>query len=97
MNYGKTRKATPEMVQGLDALVYDIQFLVAQEVAALWPEQAMFKVAAPERFHMFDIVCGSKQIRQRFALRHRWEDIRDYWYKDVAAFRRLSKKYYLYK
>jgi uncharacterized protein YbbC (DUF1343 family) len=75
----------------------DIQFLVAQEVAALWPEQAMFKVADPQRFRMFDIVCGSKQIRERFARRHRWEDIREYWYKDVDAFRRLSKKYYLYK
>ncbi|MCR4920619.1 MAG: DUF1343 domain-containing protein [Bacteroidaceae bacterium] len=75
----------------------DIQFLVAQELAALWPEQALFKVADPKRFRMFDIVCGSKEIRERFARNHRWEDIRDYWYKDVDNFRRLSKKYYLYK
>lgn len=94
-----------EQVQGVQvhftdyrkAPLTDIQFLVAQEVAALWPEQAMFKVADPGRFRMFDIVCGSEQIRRRFAERHRWEDIRDYWYKDVDAFRRLSKKYYLYK
>ncbi len=75
----------------------DIQFLVAQELANLWPEQALFKVADPKRFRMFDIVCGSKQIRERFAKNHRWDDIRDYWYKDADAFRRLSKKYYLYK
>lgn len=94
-----------EQVQGVQvhftdyrkAPLTDIQFLVAQEVAALWPEQAMFKVADPKRFRMFDIVCGSKQIRERFAKRHRWEDIRDYWYKDVDDFRRLAKKYYLYK
>ena len=34
---------------------------------------------------MFDKVSGSKQIRERFSKRNRWEDIRDYWYKDVEA------------
>ena len=28
--------------------------------------------------------------------RNRFEDIRAYWYKDVAPFRTLSRKYYLY-
>lgn len=46
---------------------------------------------------MFDKVSGSRQIRERFSKRNRWEDIRDYWYKDAEAFRQLSKKYYLYK
>ena len=94
-----------EQVQGVQihvtdyrkAPLTDIQFLVAQEVAALWPDQALFKVADPKRFRMFDIVCGSKQIRERFAKNHRWEDIRDYWYKDADDFRSLSKKYLLYK
>ena len=75
----------------------DTQFLVAQEIARLYPEKALFKVADPKRFRMFDIVCGSKQIRERFARNHSWEDIRDYWYKDAEAFRQLSRKYYLYK
>lgn len=46
---------------------------------------------------MFDKVSGSRQIRERFSKRNRWEDIRDYWYKDAEDFRKLSKKYYLYK
>ena len=46
---------------------------------------------------MFDKVSGSNEIRERFSKHNRWEDIRDYWYKDVDSFRQLSKKYYLYK
>jgi len=46
---------------------------------------------------MFDLVSGSKEIRERFSQRNRWEDVRDYWYKDVDDFRQLSQKYYLYK
>lgn len=75
----------------------DIQFLVMQEVAALYPKRAVFDHADKGRFSMFDKVCGSRRIRERFAERNRWEDIRDYWYKDTETFRKLSKKYYLYK
>lgn len=94
-----------EQIQGVQvhflnyekAPLTDIQFLVMQEAAALYPDKAVFNVADKSRFNMFDIVCGTKQIRERFAVRNRWEDIRDYWYKDVNSFRKLSKKYYLYK
>lgn len=75
----------------------EIQFLVMQEVAALYPEHSVLEHANKGRFRMFDMVCGSKQIRERFSKRNRWEDIRNYWYKDVDSFRKLSKKYYLYK
>ena len=34
---------------------------------------------------------------QQFTKTNRWDDIRNYWYKDVEDFRKLSKKYYLYK
>ncbi|MDY5434159.1 DUF1343 domain-containing protein [Bacteroides pyogenes] len=75
----------------------EIQFLVMQEAAALYPDRAIFDHADKGRFRMFDLVSGSKQIRERFSKRNRWEDIRDYWYKDAEDFRKLSKKYYLYK
>jgi uncharacterized protein YbbC (DUF1343 family) len=75
----------------------DIQFLVMQEIAALWPDRAVFDHADESRFAMFDLVCGSKQIRARFAQANRWSDVRDYWYKDADNFRRLSKKYHLYR
>ena len=75
----------------------EIQFRVMEAIATLWPERAVFKRADPSRFNMFDKVCGSKQIRLRFSEQNRWTAISDYWYKDVEAFRQLSKKYYLYK
>ena len=73
-----------ELLQGVQvhimdvqkAPLSDIQFLVMQEIAALYPDRAVF---------------------ERFSQRNRWEDVRDYWYKDAEDFRRLSKKYYLYK
>ena len=74
-----------------------LQFLVMQEVAALYPDRAVFDHADKGRFAMFDKVCGSRQIRERFTKTNRWEDIRPYWEKDVESFRRLSKKYYLYR
>jgi uncharacterized protein YbbC (DUF1343 family) len=46
---------------------------------------------------MFDKVCGTNKIREMFGQRDQWEDIREYWYKDVEAYRKASSKYYLYK
>lgn len=94
-----------ELLQGVQVHIMDfgkaplseIQFLVMEKVAALYPERAVFDHADKGRFAMFDKVSGSKQIRERFSKRNRWEDIREYWYKDVEDFRKLSKPYYLYK
>jgi len=94
-----------EQIQGVQVHVVDfrkaalseVQFLLMQEVAALYPDHAVFDHANKDRFRMFDQVSGSNQIRERFSKNNRWEDIRDYWYKDVASFRKLSKSYYLYK
>lgn len=94
-----------ELLQGVQvhimdyrkAPLSDIQFLVMQEAARLYPDNKVFEKASTKRYRMFDLVTGSKQIRERFSQNHRWEDIRDYWYKDVESFRKLSKSYYLYR
>ena len=94
-----------ELLQGVQvhildvqkAPLSDIQFLVMQEVAVLYPDRTVFDHADEKRFRMFDLVCGTKFVREQFTKTNRWEDIRDYWYKDVESFRQLSKKYYLYK
>lgn len=75
----------------------DIQFYVMQALAELYPGKAVFKNGNEKRYRMFDQVAGSDQIRLRFSQRHKFEDIRDYWYKDVDNFKKLSKRYYLYK
>ena len=73
------------------------QFVLMQEIARLYPEHSVMEHANQQRFSMFDKVCGSKQIRQRFMLRNQWSDIESYWNKDVKPFKILSKKYYLYR
>ena len=45
---------------------------------------------------MIDKVCGSDFVRKQFGKRMKVADILDWWTKDVAAFRALSEKYYLY-
>ncbi|MBQ8502233.1 MAG: DUF1343 domain-containing protein [Bacteroides sp.] len=94
-----------ELLQGVQvhilnyqkAPLSDIQFLVMQEAAKLYPDHKVFEKADKGRYRMFDLVTGSKQIRERFSKNHDWNDIKDYWYKDVESFRKLSKPYYLYK
>lgn len=75
----------------------EIQFYVMQVIAQLYPDKAVFANANDKRFDMFDKVSGSNQIRLLFAKNNRFEDIQAYWNKDVEAFKKLSKKYYLYK
>ncbi len=75
----------------------DIQFYAMQVLYEMYPEKAIFNNADTKRFRMFDQVCGSDQIRIKFSQRYRFEDIKDYWYKDVNSFRERSKRYYLYR
>lgn len=84
MDYGKARLS-------------EIQFYVMQEVAKLYPDKAIFDNADEKRFNMFDKVSGSSSVRIDFAKNNRFEDIKDFWYKDVEPFKKISKKYYLYK
>lgn len=79
------------------ARLSEIQFLIVQEMMRLWPERNWFELCDQKRFGMFNKVCGTNYIREEFGKRYRWEDIRDYWYKDVEAYREASSKYYLYK
>lgn len=75
----------------------EIQFYVMQVIARLYPDKAVFANADQKRFDMFDKVSGSDQIRLLFSRNNRFEDIATYWNKDVETFKKLSKKYYLYK
>ena len=79
------------------ARLSDIQFHVMEVAARLYPDHKVFDHAPQNRFDMFDKVCGSDFIRQTFSRSHRFDDIRAYWTKDEETFRKLSKKYYLYR
>ncbi|MFA7135643.1 MAG: DUF1343 domain-containing protein [Bacteroidales bacterium] len=79
-----------------NAALTDVQFYVMEAIANLYPERAVFDNANEKRYRMFDQVCGSDQIRILFSKRHKFQDIKEYWHKDIEAFKRLSKQYYLY-
>jgi len=79
------------------ARLSEVQFYVMQEIAALYPDRAVFDYANPQRFEMFDKVSGSDFVRLTFSKTNRFEDIKEFWYKEVSGFRKISKKYYLYK
>jgi uncharacterized protein YbbC (DUF1343 family) len=79
------------------ARLSEVQFYLMQELNRLYPDKAVFNNANKGRFNMFDKVSGSDQIRLRFSKNYLFEDIKEYWYKDVDNYRKVAKKYYLYR
>lgn len=75
----------------------DLQFIIVEALMELYPEKNVFQQCNQKRLSMFDKVCGSPYIREHFSQRYKWEDIRDYWYKDAEAYHKASSPYYLYK
>ncbi len=97
--FGKGSQMQGVQVHILDyakARLSEVQFYMLQELASLYPHQKAFNEQNRKRWNMFDKVCGSNQIRQHFTKQYRFDDIKEYWYKDVERFRQLSQKYYLY-
>lgn len=73
----------------------EVQWYALQELYRLYPDHDPLGEDT-KRHDMIDKVCGSKQIRKFFLMRHRWADAKPYWDKDVEAFRKTAKKYWLY-
>ena len=71
------------------------QFYFLQVIHEMYPSKELFE-QNPKRYAMFDKVCGTKEIRERFIKRYRVEDIEGYFNKDAAAFKQRSARYYLY-
>ena len=76
------------------ARLTEVQFMVMQAVAELYPDKKAFEIISG--YGLFDKVCGTDFIRTEFSKRYLFDDIKDYWRKDEDAFRALSKKYYMY-
>ena len=76
------------------ARITEVQFLVMQAVAELYPNKKAFEVISG--YGLFDKVCGTDYVRKVFSNRYRFEDIKEYWRKDEEAFRILSKEYHIY-
>lgn len=71
------------------------QFYFLQVIHEMYPDKQLFE-QNPKRYAMFDKVCGSKEIRERFTKRYRVEDMADYFNKDSNAFKYRSTRYYIY-
>lgn len=76
------------------ARLTEVQFMVMQTVAELYPEKKAFEIV--NGIGLFDKVCGTDRIRLKFSENYRFDDIKDYWRKDEDAFRCLSGKYKIY-
>lgn len=77
------------------AAVTEVQFYVMQAIAELYPSHRALESC--QGFGLFDKVVGSDKVRKAFAVRHKAEDVLEFWRKDAEAFRNMSKRYYLYE
>ena len=90
-----------ELVKGLQffftdyekARVTETQFYVMQAVAELYPDKRAFEIISG--YGLFDKVCGTDYVRKEFSKRYKVADIVDYWRKDEASFRELSRQYHI--
>lgn len=99
--YGRDAKKTLHGVQihitdFKEVELMKIQFLFMEVHNELYPDKNPFKLANENRFGMFDKVSGSKNIREMFTKRMKYNDIKDYLEKDIATFKKLSENYYMY-
>ena len=78
------------------AALSEVQFYVMQELHKLYPDKNPFLLGGLKNYRMFDNVCGTDKVRIEFSKRFFVEDIQALWRKDVAAFRKLAKKYWMY-
>jgi len=91
-------------VHGVQTYITDVdaanltltQFYFLEVVHKMYPDVKIFE-QNPKRFAMFDKVCGTNKIRERFTRNYRVADMADYWNKDVESFKQRSSRYYIYK
>lgn len=74
-----------------------VQFIVMEELYRQNPEHHVFLRGDSTRFAMFDKVCGTQTIRKIMNREMNYDAVSEYWMKDTDSFKKLSKKYYLYK
>jgi uncharacterized protein YbbC (DUF1343 family) len=94
-----------KMVHGVQIHITDpsaapltlLQFYIMQEAHRLWPDKNIFEMCDRSRFSMFDKVCGTDSIRLIFSKSFSVKDIEDIWTRDIASFRKVAGKYFLYK
>jgi uncharacterized protein YbbC (DUF1343 family) len=74
----------------------NIQFHFMEVHNRLYPDKNIFRLANKNRFGMFDKVAGSSRVRELFSDNMKFENIKNYFEKDIENFKSLSAKYHLY-
>ncbi|MEN9444321.1 MAG: hypothetical protein RIS47_1211 [Bacteroidota bacterium] len=72
-----------------------IQFYFAQVIYQMY-HLSIFEQNT-NRYDMFDKVCGSNSIREKFCTAYKYTDIQAMWEASSTNFKNVSRKYYLYK
>ena len=94
---------TLQEVHGVQIYITDVdkanlvltQFYFLQVIHEMYPDKELFEQNT-KRYNMFDKVCGTKTIRERFCHHYRVADIIHFFNKDAEAFKLRSTRYYLY-
>ena len=77
------------------ARLTEIQFYAMQVAVEMYPQRR--PLSNPDgKYRMFDLACGTKEIRLRLSKDYKADAVIGYWRKDEEAFRKASSKYYLY-
>ncbi len=100
--YGKWQD---KILNGVQIHIYDynkvklmlLQFYFLETINKLYPDKKIFNMADSTRIKMFDKVLGTDKIRKEFSKNYKVDDIKYILNKDKEKFRKLSKKYFLYK
>ena len=73
-----------------------LQFMFMDVHHTMYPDIDVYALSNT-RHNMLDKVTGSLKIRKTFFKNYKYSDIEPILNKDIESFRKLSKKYYLYK
>lgn len=75
----------------------EIQFGIMEAAHAVNPDLKILDTRSSTRHSMFDKVIGTNEIREKFSIRYRYEDIKEGLEQGVEEFKERSKKYWLYQ
>jgi uncharacterized protein YbbC (DUF1343 family) len=73
-----------------------VQFYFLQEVRRQEAGKDVFKENS-KRINMFDKVCGSDEIRIKFAKNYKVDDIKDIWNNDIPEYKKRIEPYLIYR
>lgn len=95
-NKGKEYAGVQVHITDYDSIrVTEVQFRFLEALHQLYPAKTFFNVPT-SKLKMFDLVCGSKQVRQKFCENYKYDDIKYIWEAQEDKFREECVSYHFY-